>query len=223
MAWERVSRWVVLSAAVMLCCGAKCLAQDAGEDHTCTVSGGAVVVSLPKGTDGHNFQTSHEGLQAGGGFQVWTNNQRSGFRVLVTANYVFQKFTASGPALSAAKAADPAHLANATAAHGTFSAVTLDPTVRYAVNQHWGLYGSGGFGWLRRSIGFTGANPATLQHPSGTSLLRLSSDSGAFDAGGGVNINVYRGLMAFAEVRVYRGMAINGSTTLVPISVGLRW
>jgi hypothetical protein len=29
--------------------------------------------------------------------------------------------------------------------------------------------------------------------------------------------------MVFLEGRVYRGMAVNGESTLVPISLGVRW
>jgi hypothetical protein len=143
----------------------------------------------------------------------------------ITANFMYQKFGATAAALTLAKMANPKELANATSAHGAFSAITIDPTIRHAFNRRIGVYASGGFGWLRRSVGFDGANPATLLQSNGISLDRLSSNSGAFDAGGGVNFGLTKngGLMAFAEVRVYRGLAINGGSTLVPISFGIRW
>jgi outer membrane scaffolding protein for murein synthesis (MipA/OmpV family) len=224
MAWKRVATWAVaISAAALLMTPAQCRAQDPAQDHSCTIGAAVVAASWPKGDDGRNFHTSHEGFQVGGGFQVWTNRQKRGSRLFVTANYMFQKFTATRAALSDAKMADAKDLANATSAHGTFSAGTLDLTYRYVLNRHWSFYGSGGFGWFRRSVGFSGASPGTLQQPSGASLLRRGSDSGVFDLGGGVNFDVHWGLMAFAEVRVYHGAAINSSTTLLPLSVGFRW
>ena len=72
---------------------------------------------------------------------------------------------------------------------------------------------------------FQGANPGTLTQPDVGSFGRLASNSGAYDIGGGVNVSVKRsgGLMVFVEGRVYHGAAINRSSTLVPLSVGIRW
>jgi hypothetical protein len=148
-----------------------------------------------------------------------------GFSYYLTANFMYEKFRATAAALALAKASNPIQLAKATSAHAGFSAVTIDPSVRYAVNRRFSIYGVGGFGWFRRGVGFNGANPATLIQSNGIALDRLASNSGAFDLGGGANFGITKngGLMLFAEVRVYRGLAINSGSTLVPISAGIRW
>jgi hypothetical protein len=138
---------------------------------------------------------------------------------------MYEQSNATAAALGVAKMANPTQLANATSAHGDFSAVTFDPTVRYALNRRLSLYGVGGFGWFRRGISFNGANPATLIQSHGAALDRLSSNSGVFDFGGGANVGVWkdRRVMLFAELRWYHGTAINSGTSLVPVSAGIRW
>jgi hypothetical protein len=112
-----------------------------------------------------------------------------------------------------------------SSAHGSFDATTLDPTVRYLFNRRTSVYLVGGFGWLRRGVAFKGANPASLTMSNGLTLSRVATDSGVFDFGGGVNFGLTRngGVMLYAEARVYRGLAVNSGTTLVPLSIGLRW
>jgi hypothetical protein len=222
MAYGNLSPYaLVVVAALLSLFGTECRAQEQRQDHSCTADA-AGAFAFPKGDDGHNFNTGW-GLQAGGGFAVWRSQRPTGFRVYITANFMYEKFAATAAALRVAKMNNPA-LANATSAHGGFPAVTLDPTVRYALKRQFDVYGSGGFGWLRRGIGFNGVNPQTLIGSNGPSLDRLASNSGVFDLGGGINFRFIRsGLMLFAEVRVYRGVAINSASTLVPISAGIRW
>ena len=143
----------------------------------------------------------------------------------ITANFMYEKFSATAAALLTAQKLNPTQLANATSAHGNFSAVTLDPTVRHPFNRRFSLYALGGFGWFRRGVGFNGANPATLIQSNGATLDRLAASSGVFDIGGGANIGLSKngGIMLFAEARIYRGLAINSGTTLVPLSFGVRW
>lgn len=201
-----------------------CRAQERFEDHSCTVDA-AGAFALPAGKDGHNFDTGW-GFQAGGGFAVSRNAEPGrGNSYYITANFMFEKFRATGAALDLAKTFNPMQLANATSAHGAFSAVTLDPSARHAFNRRTSVYGLGGFGWLRRGVAFNGANPATLLQSNGITLDRLASNSGVFDLGGGANFGLSKngGLMLFAEARIYRGLAINSGTTLVPISLGIRW
>jgi hypothetical protein len=208
----------------MLFAGATdCCAQAERQDHSCTVDA-AGSFTFPKGPDGKNFDNGW-GLMAGGGFAVTRAPEKHGTRYYITANYVYEQLKATKLALAAAIMANPTQLMNATSAHGSFSAVTIDPTVRVSLNQRISLNGSGGFGWFRRGVSFQGANPASLLQASGSSLDRLGSDSGAFDLGGGANFGLKKdgGLMLFAEIRAYRGLAINHETTLWPISFGVRW
>jgi hypothetical protein len=211
-----------VSLAILM--ASTCRAQERPPDHSCSIDA-AAIFSIPTGSDGHNFRKGW-GFQTGGGIAVHRSPEGDlGNNFYVTAHYVYQKLHATGAALGVAKAANPAQLANATAAHGGFSAATLDLAYRRSWKRAWGVNVSGGFGWLRRDIGFNGANPETLLSPSSISLDRLSSNSGVFDIGFGPTLKITRsGAWAvFAEVRFYRGMAINSGSSLVPISVGIRW
>jgi hypothetical protein len=215
------------TAIAFLIASAPCRAQapqDQPQDHSCTISGAGSYVA-PSGTDGHDF-SSGWGVQAGVGFAVTHRAEPGHGAVLyIGTNYMYDRLDATATALDAAKTSDPAHLMNATSAHGSFSALTLDPTLRYSMNIRTSVYALGGFGWFRRGVGFSGANPGSLTDSSGSSLERLASDSGVFDAGAGVNFGLTPrgGVMLYAEVRVYRGLAVNNATTLVPLSAGIRW
>jgi hypothetical protein len=221
-------RGALLSAITTLLLGLQPYAQEdqtiKGQDHSCTVSigGGGV---WPSGKDGNNFNSGWN-LQAGGGFAVTKAvKPRHGAQLFITANYMYSRLDATTAALAAAISDNPVQLAKATAAHGSFSAVTVDPTARFPLNRRISVYGSGGFGWFRRSVGFSGANPANLIQPSSATLDRVASNSGAFDVGGGANIGLTKngGLMFYVEGRLYQGAAINSTTRLFPISGGIRW
>jgi hypothetical protein len=193
-------------------------------DHSCTLSAAGTFVT-PEGEDRQNFNHGGWGFQAGGGFRVThKSEQREGHAWYLTGNYQFAKFRARAAALAAAISQDPA-LAAAKSAHGEFSAITIDPTFRLRVERHYSLYLGGGFGWLHRGIGFNGANPGPGLLPGGNTLLREASNSGVFDFGVGGNFapRAFHGVMLFLEARVYHGTAINSGSTLVPISIGVRW
>jgi len=224
MALKIKRRSVILTVAVALLAGVvNCCAQAERQDHSCTLDA-AGSFTFPKGPDGGNFGNGW-GLMAGGGFAVSRAPERHGARYYITANYAYEQLKATSAALAVAIKTNPTELMNATSAHGSFSAVTIDPSVRISLNQRISLNGSGGFGWFRRGVNFQGANSASLLQASGNSLDRLGSDSGVFDVGGGVNFGLKKdgGLMLFAEIRAYRGMAVNRETTLWPASLGVRW
>jgi hypothetical protein len=224
MAYEKLSGGAAIASALLLFLAGNSQAQDQPQDHSCTLNVAGAFVS-PFGKDGNNFATGW-GFQAGGGFAVSRAVEPGhGVDFFITANFMYDRLNATSTALTQAKAADITQLGSATAAHGSFSSLTLDPTVRYPVNLRTSLYLSGGFGWFRRGVGFSGANPATLTQSSGITLDRLAANSGVFDVGGGVNFGLTRkgGVMLYAEARVYRGLAVNSGTTLLPVSVGVRW
>jgi hypothetical protein len=157
---------------------------------------------------------------------VWRPSEAGrGADLYLTGNFMYDKLNATSAALTQAKTASATQLASATAAHGGFSTVTFDPTVRYHLNLRTSLYVSGGFGWFRREIGFNGANPAILTESNSITLDRSTANSGVFDLGGGFNFGLTPkgGLMLYAESRVYRGVTVNNGITIVPLSVGLRW
>jgi hypothetical protein len=180
--------------------------------------------AIPKGQDGHNFERGW-GFMAGGGFAFTRIPRTRGFSGYVTSHYMYEQLAATTGALGQVKMLNPTQLAAATSARGSFSAVTIDPTIRFAEFRWLSWSASGGFGWFRRGVVFHGANPATLLESSSASLDRLHSNSGVFDVGGGPNIRLTKngGLMLFSEIRWYKGAAINSGTKLLPISVGVRW
>jgi hypothetical protein len=211
-------------ASLMLCVVAECFAQEPARDHSCTV-GAAAIFATPEGQDRQNFNHGGWGFQAGGGFAVTRQTETNhGHTWYITGNYLYDKFRVRKSALTEAIAKEP-QLAGATSARGDFSAVTLDPTFRLTLNRRSSLYWSGGFGWLRRGIGFSGLSMVPPLLPSSSSLGGVASNSGVFDFGMGVNFAPasFRGVMLFTEGRVYHGTAINSGSTLVPVSVGVRW
>jgi hypothetical protein len=198
--------------------------EQSRQDHSCTV-GAAGIFATPEGQDRDNFNHGGWGFQAGGGFAVTRQAEPGhGHAWYLDANYLYDKFRARGAALAYAISQDP-QLTGAKSAHANFSAITLDPAFRFAGTRHFNAYVTGGFGWLRRGVDFNTTNPVPGLLVSGSSLARVASNSGVLDAAVGNNFSpeLLHGAMVFIEVRVYHGLAINGGSTLVPVSVGFRW
>jgi hypothetical protein len=225
MAYRRfVHSALLVLASCLLSLTVDCVAQDAVHDHSCTIDA-AGIFATPEGKDRQNFNHGGWGLQAGGGFAIARAAESNhGHTWYITTNYLFDKFRVRKSALDETIAKEP-QLAAATSAHGSFSAVTLDPTFRLILNRHSSLYWSGGFGWLHRGIGFNGLSMAPPLLPGSSSLGGYVSNSGVFDFGMGINFapTTFHGVMLFTEGRVYHGTAINSGSTLVPISIGVRW
>lgn len=115
--------------------------------------------------------------------------------------------------------------------------VTVDPTLRLPIGHRLNVYVLAGGGFLRRTVEFT--QPTVAQTfvfdpwwgyfgpalvPVNQILGAITNNSGAFDVGGGVNIGLPRtGLSLFVESRYFHGFTSNSATTLVPVTVGLRW
>ncbi len=199
-------------------------AQAPNQDHSCTIEAAGEFV-LPFGSYGKNFD-SGAGFHVGGGFAVWHSTQSAKSPTLfLTVNYMYDQLKVTSGALSAAVAASNNQLKGATSAHGGFSATTLDLTYRHPISRRNSAYLLGGFGWLRRDVNFDGASPGNLIQPNALSLGRLASNSGAFDLGTGVNFGLRSegSWMLFAEIRVFKGVAVNSGTILVPVSLGVRW
>jgi hypothetical protein len=223
MAKFKLARRAASAAAAFLLLAAAVHAQTPPQDHSCTLSIGADYTT-PFGDDGSKFQQGF-GFQAGGGFEVTPAVEpRRGVTLFIDADFLYARLKATMAAVEEAKS-QQTQLASATGAHGGFAAVTLDPTLRYPLTVRTSLYLLGGFGWFRRGINFNGSTQPNLLRSTGSTLGRLSANSGVFDVGGGVNFGLTRkgGLMLYAEARVYRALAVNSGTTLVPLSVGLRW
>lgn len=227
MAYAKPPRSALVTLAGLLLMPIHGRAQEERQQHTCTIDA-AYSFAFPQGEDGHNFENARWGILAGGGFAVRRLAEPGhGNDYFITANFMYEKFKATPSALYKAQTTQtvsPNPLSTATSAHGSFSAVTLDPTVRFFKTRRGNAYLSGGFGWFRRGVSFNGANPGTLIQANGVSLDRLHAASGVFDGGGGVNFRLWKnGTMLFIEGRVYRGLAVNGGSTLIPVSLGIRW
>jgi hypothetical protein len=247
MAYEKPLLCATAALAAFLVLRANCLAQESQsqpqedqqnqpqesrrrkppeplQDHSCTVDA-AGIFATPVGQDRQNFNHGGWGFQAGGGFEVTPQAEPGHGTWFITANYLYDKFRARSDAVAKAISQEPTQLAGTKSAHGAFSAVTLDPTVRIGLPRRDSFYIVGGFGWLHRGIGFNGANTGPMLLPSSSSLDRVASNSGVFDFGVGLNFapRGFRGVMVFTEGRIYHGTAINSGSSLVPFSVGVRW
>jgi len=177
-------------------------AQETPQDHSFTVDAAAIYLS-PSGSDGND---SHNGwgFAAGAGARLTRQSDPVRTPVLyLDGDFLYSRLEVASAALDAARSANSS-LAEAASAPGAFSALTFDPTVRFPVGLRSTFYLPGGYGWLHRGLSFNGANPQTFMQPGGPSMGKLSSNSGVFDAGGGVNFGLSKrgGLMLYAEVRV---------------------
>jgi hypothetical protein len=142
-------------------------------------------------------------------------------------NFLFEHLGVTESALAQTAALNPTSvgLLQATSAHAKFYSLTLDPTVRVVHAEKADVYAFGGFGWLRRSLQFTGpSTTGPLLEPVGTTVFGSGGDSGGFDFGAGVNYRLRkRGPAVYGEVRFIHGISSNSSTILVPLSFGVRW
>ncbi len=115
--------------------------------------------------------------------------------------------------------------------------LTIDPKISFPLGSRATVYVLGGGGWLRRTVQFTQPviaptyiyNPwwgyiGPVYVPANQILGTVSQNAGAWDIGGGVNIPLPRtGWKLYVQARYYDGLTNNTHTTVVPITVGLRW
>jgi Outer membrane protein beta-barrel domain len=132
------------------------------------------------------------------------------------------------------------HLNGAT---GNMQSVSLDGIVTVPLHSKFGAYGIFGVGFYRRSVS---ANRELLIPPQacepvwarwwgiqcvngaldGTQTLSsYSKDAGGFNFGGGVTYRLSRfyNTKVFIEGRYHRAYHSDGQTSVLPITVGLRW
>ncbi len=169
-------------------------------------------------------------FQAGAGFAL-TPRPAPGHQwsLFLTADFMFDQLGIQAAALQQARLSNPTDigLLEATSGKAKFYSTTLDPTFRFRVSRAVNVYAFGGFGWFRRNLEFMGTSgQGILLQPGSPAVFGSGGNSGAYDAGAGVNFRLPRalgGLMLYAEARVVHGLAVNNATTLVPISAGIRW
>ncbi|MBV9227442.1 MAG: outer membrane beta-barrel protein [Acidobacteriaceae bacterium] len=114
--------------------------------------------------------------------------------------------------------------------------LTAEPKITLPYRRLAGFYLLGGGGWMRRTVEFT--QPTVAQTivfdpwfgyygpaliPANQVIGSYSQNAGVWDVGGGFNIPLPRArFKLYIESRFYDGIT-NTHTTLVPITVGLRW
>lgn len=223
----RVSRRRQLLVCFALLWPAACFAQEDAVFHSCTVDLGGAWVQ-PAGVEHQSLQSTFRNFQAGGGFAL-TGPPEPGhpLQLFLTADFLFDKPGIQPSALQQARILNPTDvgLLQATGGTANFYTATLNLTVRIPVGRA-DVYFLGGFGWMRRSLEFTGPSGAgNLLQPASPLVFGSGGDSGAFDAGAGIETRLpkAKGLMLYLEARVLHGLAINHETTLVPISFGVRY
>jgi Outer membrane protein beta-barrel domain len=172
------------------------------------------------------------GKNSGNFNQGWVFQADGGFffagapNLFVGPDFIFDQAGISQTGLQNAKLSNTTNTAllSATAGKAKFITATLD--VKYRIPGAHGLYVFGGYGLLRRTLDFTGVSTqGGLLQPTSPTVFGKGGNSGAFAAGAGVNFkNKKRHWpMFYAEVRVVHGFAVNSTTTLLPLSAGIRW
>jgi len=195
------------------------LAQTDSELHpfTFNVGGGFTAITgydAGKLDHGGNFQ-------AGAGF---TFNRHFS----VTGNFMFNSLGITGSELATLNEPD------GNARVYTF---TVDPTLRFPLGHGVSAYLLAGGGYLLRTVEFT--QPTLAQTfifapwwgyvgpglvPVNQILGSISSNAGTYDLGGGLNFRLPRtGLHMYLESRYFHGFTPASNTTIVPITVGIRW
>jgi hypothetical protein len=197
-------------------------AQTPEDFHWCTLNGGAGY-SVVAGKDGSSLSGEWI-VQGGAGFSVLHKDKKPS--LFLNFDYLFDQTSVNMSAITQARNLNPTNIAllNATGGTSNFNVVAFDPTVRFRSLGHAEFYLLGGFGWFRRQVDLTGvSNQGSLLQPGNPSVFLRNTSSGAIDAGGGVNFKKKHSVMPYVEIRVVHGLAVNGSTTLVPFAAGIRW
>jgi opacity protein-like surface antigen len=193
------------------------LAQDEDHHFTAHIGGGLTTIT---GRDAGRLD--HGGnLQIGAGYYF---NRFFG----ITGNFMFNQLGITGRELLRLNVPD---------GNGRAYTFTVDPTLRLPLGQHWSAYVVAGGGYLRRTIEFT--EPTLAQTfifdpwwgylgpalvPVNQILGSVSSNAGAFDVGAGINIPLpVPRLHLFLESRYVHGFTDKSNTSIVPITLGIRW
>jgi hypothetical protein len=197
-------------------------AQTQPDFHWCTLNA-AAGYSAVTGKDGSNLSGQWD-FQAGVG-ATWEKAKT--WNWFLNVDYLYAQAAVKSAALAEAKILNPTDVGLLTATGGTsrFNVVALDLTVRYQTSRSAEIYAFGGFGLFRRQVDLTGvSDQGALLQPGNPSVFLRNSNSGSVDGGGGINFRRKNGwAIPYVEVRVVHGLAVNKTTTLVPLSVGLRF
>jgi hypothetical protein len=214
-----ISHFRVIAVASALCVSASVASAQSNDEEphfTFNVGGGLTTIT---GRDAGKLD--HGGnVQAGAGYFF---NRYLG----VTGNFMFSQLGITRTELN---------LLNEPDGNARTYSVTVDPTFRLPLPGGASLYVLAGGGYLRRTVEFTQPilaqtfifdpwwglfGPAVV--PANQVLGSVSSNSGAIDAGAGINIPLPRTRLHFyIESRYVHGFTSNTNTAIVPIVFGIR-
>jgi opacity protein-like surface antigen len=190
------------------------------------------------GREGANIDRGNN-LEGGAGVRLSPQSEQyddCGYRrddrrwsLYVNADFLFNWAGLSSIGVSNAVTLNPQDptLLSAINGRAKFYSTTLDPTFRYRFGGWFTVYATGGFGWMRRSVEFTGlpVQGTVIQGPVAV-ITGFGGNSGVFDAGGGVSfgpIGKTGGVTYYVEARWLQGIGLNSGIKLAPVSFGLRW
>jgi hypothetical protein len=115
--------------------------------------------------------------------------------------------------------------------------LTAGPKWQFALGEHAHVYVLGGVGWYRRTVEFTQPTLGVITVidpwwgyigpvfvPADQVLGTVTKDAFGGNAGGGVAFSLAdSGAAVFAEVRYHYANTKTRSTSMVPVTVGIRW
>jgi opacity protein-like surface antigen len=215
---KHISGWrAVCFTTSFLILANQSFAQD--EDHHLTVNVGGGLTTITGREAGK--------LDHGGNFQIGAGYNFNRF-FGITGNFMFHQLGITGRELLRLNVPD---------GNGRAYTFTVDPTLRLPLGQHWSVYVVAGGGYLRRTVEFTQPTSAAtfvfdpwwgyfgpVLVPVNQILGSVSSNAGAFDVGAGINVPLpVPRLHVFLESRYVHGFTDKSNTTIVPITVGIRW
>lgn len=188
---------------------------------------------------------------AGGGFTPVTGAQAGqwdpGHHIEAGGGYFFNaNLGVTGNFLFSSMGLSSAELSRLNQINGSANVIglTADPTFRFHIGRGLSAYVLAGGGYLRRSVELTHNSTAQAVNIGGTQVtldpgfaffgpsqvtgtpiaVRTTESGGAFDTGAGVNLPLPRTrLRLFVEGRYMRGFTGTSTTTIVPITLGIRW
>ncbi len=208
---------IARSVCLLICGTVLCFGQSEDHPFTANVGGG---FTAPTGRIANS-------LDIGGNFQASAGINLSSYLAL-TGTFGFQALGITGSALQAVNEPD---------GNGRVYTITVDPRFTLPLGGRSSFYVLAGGGWLPRTVQFTQPTlastfvfdpwwgyygPALV--PANQVLGSVSQNAGVWDVGGGFNFPLPRTrAKLYLEARYFDGLTNNTHTSLVPLTLGVRW
>jgi len=204
--------------AVVLIFTALASAQDNGPLHRWTFNVGAGPTAA--------VGTMHGRLNTG-----WNFNGGAGINVsnpfAVMLDFGYNTFGISDQALTQLNEPD---------GNARIYSVTIDPMLRIGYDHRIGAYIIGGAGWYRRTVEFTQPTTAVVPFfdpwfgyfgqaaiPADVVIGSRTIDTGGANIGAGFTVGMAGGAKFYTEARYHWMNAGTHNTTILPITLGVRW